>query len=99
MTTKVNIQGIPKDVLIRALWENAHANLFYGGARPYDEEVVSERISHQELYFDYLFNKVMKVDLSGDEVNPKLYDRDAGDGTFARTVQELREELQYLYNA
>ena len=31
-------------------------------------------------YFDYLRGKVMKIDLSGDELDPRLYDRDNGDG-------------------
>jgi hypothetical protein len=31
-------------------------------------------------YFDYLKGRVMKIDLSGDELDPWLYDRDNGQG-------------------
>ena len=32
----------------------------------------------EQTHFDYLHGKVMKIDLSGDELNPRLYDRDNG---------------------
>ena len=31
-------------------------------------------------YYDYVHGRVMKVDLSGDSFDPRLYDRDNGDG-------------------
>ena len=37
----------------------------------------------QTTYFDYLKGRVMKVDLSGDELETRLYDRDNGDGAAA----------------
>lgn len=38
-------------------------------------------LSHEgRVYFDYLHGRVMKVDLSGDEFDPTLYDRDNGEG-------------------
>jgi hypothetical protein len=40
--------------------------------------------------FDYLKGRVMKVDLSGDEFDEGLYDRDVGDGAAARAIQSLR---------
>jgi hypothetical protein len=36
--------------------------------------------SDGEIYFDYLRGRVMKVELSGDQLNPRLYDRDNGRG-------------------
>ena len=41
-------------------------------------------------YIDYFGGKAIKMDLSGDEVDPRLYDRDAGEGAFARVVATLR---------
>lgn len=40
--------------------------------------------------FDYLKGRVMKVDLSGDEFDESLYDRDLGKGAAARAIQSLR---------
>lgn len=37
--------------------------------------------------FDYLWGRVMKVDLSGDSFDPRLYDRDNGEGAAARAVE------------
>ena len=31
-------------------------------------------------HFDYLHGRVMKIDLSSDELDPRLYDRDNGQG-------------------
>ena len=36
--------------------------------------------------FDYLKGRVMKVDLEGDAFDPRLYDRDLGQGAAARAV-------------
>ena len=43
----------------------------------------------RQLYFDYLKGRVMKVDLSGDELDPRLYDRDNGQGAAARAIAAL----------
>lgn len=37
-------------------------------------------------YFDYVDGRVMKIDLSGDELDPRLYDRDNGQGAAARAL-------------
>lgn len=39
------------------------------------------------LYFDYLKGRVMKVNLSGDEFNPALYDRYHGRGAAALAIE------------
>jgi hypothetical protein len=40
----------------------------------------AELLANGQTYFDYLRGRVMKVDLSGDELDPRLYDRDNGQG-------------------
>lgn len=37
-------------------------------------------------YFDYLKGRVMKVSISGDSLDPRLYDRDNGQGAAARAL-------------
>jgi hypothetical protein len=44
-------------------------------------------------HIKYFKGKPLKVDLSGDKVNPWGYDRDAGAGTFERVVQKMRAGL------
>jgi hypothetical protein len=41
------------------------------------------------LYFDYYKGRVMKVDLSGDELRTWGYDRDNGDGAARRALEPL----------
>lgn len=40
-------------------------------------------------YFDYLRGRVMKVDLAGDHLDPRLYDRDNGEGAAAAALAQL----------
>lgn len=42
-----------------------------------------------QTYFDYVKGRVLKVDLSGDEFDPRLYDRDHGDGAAAKALEGL----------
>lgn len=43
-------------------------------------------------YFDYLHGRVMKVDLSGDELRTALYNRDNGQGAAERIIEGLKEK-------
>ncbi len=55
---------------------------------PMTEEQAAELLkSHQR--FDYLHGRVMKVDLSDDEFNPRLYDRDNGQGAAAFAIRGI----------
>ena len=44
--------------------------------------------------FDYLHGRVLKVDLSGDEFDERLYDRDCGEGAAQRAVDSVRAEKE-----
>lgn len=44
------------------------------------------------LYFDYLYGRVMKVNITHDEFDPWLYDRDNGNGAAQRAIDNLRNE-------
>ena len=44
-----------------------------------------------DKYFDYLKGRVLKVDLSGNKINPELYDRDYGEGAAQRAIDSLDE--------
>ncbi|GAF68735.1 unnamed protein product [marine sediment metagenome] len=41
-------------------------------------------------YFDYLKGRVMKVRISGDTLDPRLYDRDNGEGAAKRAIDSIR---------
>jgi hypothetical protein len=42
------------------------------------------------LRFDYVHGRPIKCDISGDELDPRLYDQDQGDGAAAAVVEHLR---------
>jgi hypothetical protein len=41
------------------------------------------------LYFDYVGGRPLKIDITGDELDPRLYDRDQGEGAAAMAISEL----------
>lgn len=47
---------------------------------PMTVEQARKLLDGGQTYFDYLKGRVMKVDLSGDTLDPALYDRDNGHG-------------------
>lgn len=47
---------------------------------PMTEEEAQTYLDQGQAYFDYLKGRVMKVDLSTDELETYLYNRDNGDG-------------------
>lgn len=44
------------------------------------------------MYFDYVNGCPIKIDFSNDEINPRLYDRDHGEGAAAEVIKLIREK-------
>ena len=92
----IDITGIDKAVLLAALYAAAKTQglgfLHYTpGAMTHAE--AKEYVTNTEpwLYFDYIKGRVLKVDLSADMLDPRLYDRDNGTGATARVVASIRK--------
>ncbi len=105
MATTVNIKGLDKARLLAALVNGGQPLGL--GIRQYRhmsvEEArtwIEERRAHDtaalptngRLYFDYVHGVPVKSDLTEDEVDPRLYDRDQGVGAFQRVVDDLRAQ-------
>jgi len=56
-----------------------------------DSQVCIDRGGSQ--YYDYLRGRVLKIDLSKDELDTRLYDRDNGHGAAERALQPLFERF------
>ena len=84
----LNIQGYDKVNLLYALWNNVLPARFFAGRSPpsFDRRRAATAVLS---YIDYYDGRCIKCDLSGNEVNPRLYDRDAGPGAFARVLAAL----------
>ncbi len=93
----VDIKGLDKARVLKALYDNSHVQgLGFMHAVP-DGTVTVERcaeILEKGMEFDYLYGRVLKVELSTDEVDERLYDRDCGEGAAQRAVDSIRAEKQ-----
>lgn len=87
----INIAGMDKaEVLMKLFNRSKQQGLGFLDARGSKSISLDEaRACIDEmprLYFDYLFGRVLKVDLSKDSFDPWLYDRDNGAGAAERAI-------------
>lgn len=91
----IDISGLPKGAVLAALYNASRVQgMGFLNAKPGAMTVSeAEGILNQtpDAYFDYLYGKIMKVDLSKDTLNPRLYDRDNGQGAALRALTPLLE--------
>lgn len=52
------------------------------------DENEAKNLLKKQTYFDYLKGRVMKIDLSKNELDPWLYDRDNGAGKAEKVLRE-----------
>jgi hypothetical protein len=93
----ISIAGLDKALVLKALYDNAQplgmgGLHFRPGSMSEDEANRIVASSEGRLYFDYVGGRPLKVDLAGDQFDPRLYDRDQGDGAAARAIAALRLE-------
>lgn len=102
MNTKwkwINIAGIPKWKVLKALWESSHEQgLSFMGVptQPVTDEtfinIINDRVGkeyHDAMYFDYVMGRVIKCDLIDDVFDPHLYDRECGAGAAEAAIKSL----------
>lgn len=79
----IDLKGKNKAEVLAKLYNASHPQgLGFLHADPANMTVEEAQkiLDSGQTYFDYLKGRVMKVDLSGDELDPRLYDRDNGNG-------------------
>jgi len=90
----ISILGLNKAAVFAALYNNAQPQGM--GFMQYDpkpmtvEDAQAIIDSGHRMRFDYVKGRVMKVDLSGDEFAPGLYDRDNGQGAAQKVIDTLK---------
>lgn len=88
----MNIAGIPRAKVLVALYNRAQAQgmgwLQYDPTPMTEEEATRLLLTYR--YFDYLKGRVMKVDLSSDEVETALYNRDNGPSAAEDAIDAIR---------
>lgn len=91
---EIDISGIDKAELLAALVNGTQS---VGMGRLQDNGPITIEQARgwldesMTLSFDYVAGRPIKTDISGDTARVRLYDRDAGEGTFACVVAELRK--------
>lgn len=97
----IDIKGLDKAEVLLALWNASRMQgmSFLGFSGPLTLSKAVECVEQarhtgmsgkEEIYFDYLNGKVMKIDIAPDEIDPRLYDRDNGEGAAQRAIDNLR---------
>lgn len=95
MTEKINIKELNKAEVLAALYNNAKPQGM--GFLHYTPDNMTTKQAQELLdknitYFDYLKGRVMKVEISGDYLDPWLYDRDNGHGAAQEALNHLLEK-------
>lgn len=93
----INITGLPKVEVLQALYKNAKPlgmGMLHFVPGPMPQEEAQAMIDEGQTYFDYVNGRVMKVDLSRDELDPRLYDRDNGEGAAEKALAQLTETIE-----
>lgn len=88
----LNIKELNKAEVLAALYNRAKPQgmgFMHYDPKPMSKDEAQEILDHGQPYFDYLKGRVMKVDLSGDELEPHLYDRDNGAGAAQKALEDL----------
>ena len=102
----IDIKGLDKAEVLYALYHNSHAQgmSFLGLPRAEEnftlehaQELIKESGYDPEgenrryrLYFDYVEGHVIKCDITNDEFDERLYDRDCGEGAAAKAIEYVR---------
>lgn len=88
MSGQISITGLDKVKLLEYLWRAQNKASFFAlfpqSAPDFDKELAKTAVT---TYIDYFQGRAIKADLSGDSVDPWLYDRDAGAGRFQQIVK------------
>jgi hypothetical protein len=88
---QINISGIPKEKVLVALYNKAKAlgmgvfQYIPGDMKEDDAKIILKETKS----FDYLYGRVMKVNISGDSFDDWLYDRDNGEGAAKEAIESI----------
>lgn len=92
----IDITGLDKAEVLAALFNGSRQQgmgfLDLRGATEMTVDHAREILKTQHD-FDYLYGRVMKISVSGDELNPWLFDRDNGEGAVEEIINDLRQKI------
>lgn len=97
MSDKVDVTGIDRKELLRALWENSKPAAFLvmnNMVAPFDMDEAVRSARPGTGYVDYACGRLIKAEIftEDNEIDPRGYDRDYGEGAFQRVVNSLKKQ-------
>jgi hypothetical protein len=96
MADTISLEGLNKADVLAALYNVAKPlgmGFLHYDPQPMTTEEAQSILDSGATYFDYLKGRVMKVNLSGNDMNPGSFDRDNGAGSAATAIAALRDGL------
>ncbi len=90
----VDISGVNKKKLLKKLYERAQPQ-GRGFLHFQENDELSDADAEKLLqrgYIDYLRGRVMKIDITGDSVSTRLYNRDNGNNAAEEVIEEVRRK-------
>lgn len=91
-SNKISILGLSKAEVLAALYNSA-VPIGLGVLSSVDSIMTTEQAERElekTTYFDYLYGRPLKVQLSGDQINPVGYDSKYGEGACKKVIDALR---------
>lgn len=86
----VDIKGLDKAKVLKALYDGSHIQGL-GILQAISDFTLdnARNCLSKTSDFDYLYRRVLKVNLSGDSFDERLYDRDNGKGAAQRAISKI----------
>ena len=88
----ISIKGYNKADVLAALYNRARPlgmGFLHYDPTAMTKDQAQKILDSGQTYFDYVQGRVMKVDLSKNDFNPSLYDRDNGPGAALMAIQSI----------
>lgn len=93
----MDIKGLDKAAVLAALYNgSSQQGMGFLDLRGTSDLTVEEArqllAKNTSKYFDYLYGRVLKISLAGDDVDTLLYNRDNGRGAAEAIIEELHAD-------
>jgi hypothetical protein len=93
----IDISGLDKGAVLAALWNNAALPPTHARPNPRTRPMTEDEGHFAVMVaitngdgFDYYEDRILKVNLGSDQLDPWGYDRDNGQGLAERVIKNLR---------